>query len=102
MIELSTQDALLADLFPRAKSVWWENGYPIIIDCDDPYSTGFKGFFTKEELVGLVRHAEYPQRVSPGLLHQVIPLSTVLRSAVTLTHTSRLLVSNVYNELTSA
>jgi hypothetical protein len=50
-------------MFPRAKSIIWENGSPVVITNDDPYSTGFKGFFTREEMVGLVRHAECPQRV---------------------------------------
>ena len=62
-VEGSDQNALLAEIFPRAKSIIWEGGAPVVIANDDPYSTGFKGFFTKEEMVGLVRHAECPQRV---------------------------------------
>ena len=64
IVEMSTQDALLADMFPRAKRLLWQNGYPRVMTNFDPYSSGFSGFFTKEEMTGLVRHAEYPQRVS--------------------------------------
>jgi hypothetical protein len=62
-VEVSDQNELLTEMFPRAKSIVWENGSPVVIINDDPYSTGFKGFFTREEMVGLVRHAECPQRV---------------------------------------
>jgi hypothetical protein len=61
-IEVASQDDLLADLFPRAKSIVWCSGTPILVPNDDPYSSGFTGFFTLEEMVGLVRHAENPQR----------------------------------------
>jgi hypothetical protein len=63
-VEVSGQDELLAEMFPRAKSVVWEKNSPVVITNDDPYSTGFKGFFTREEMVGLIRHAECPQRVN--------------------------------------
>jgi hypothetical protein len=62
-VEVATQDDLMKDLFPRAKCVHWENGKPMIMENEDPYSTGFTGYFTNEELVGLVRHAEHPTRV---------------------------------------
>jgi hypothetical protein len=62
-VEVSSQDQLMKDMFPRAKCVRWENGAPIIMENDDPYSTGFTGYFTNEEMVGLIRHAEHPQRV---------------------------------------
>ncbi len=63
-VDVVTEDELMKDLFPRAKCVRWENGRPIIMENDDPYSTGFTGYFTNEEMVGLVRHAEHPNRVS--------------------------------------
>lgn len=63
-IEEADQNELLREMFPRAKSLVWQNSSPEVITNEDPYSTGFKGFFTKEEMVGLVRHAECPQRVS--------------------------------------
>lgn len=62
-VEASSQDELMKDMFPRAKCVSWKNGEAIIMENDDPYSTGFTGYFTNEEMVGLVRHAEHPQRV---------------------------------------
>lgn len=62
-VEVATEDQLMRDLFPRAKCVRWENGQPTIMENNDPYSTGFTGYFTSEEMVGLVRHAEHPTRV---------------------------------------
>lgn len=63
-VELSSQDALLKDLFPRAKCIVWENGSPVRVPNTDLYSSGFTGFFTSEEIIGCLRHAEMPQRVS--------------------------------------
>ncbi|BDD61563.1 hypothetical protein MAP00_006602 [Monascus purpureus] len=61
-VELSSQDALLKDLFPRAKCLHWKDGVPYVLENTDPYSTGFTGFFTSEEIVGAIRHAEVPHR----------------------------------------
>lgn len=69
-VEISSQDVLLKELFPRAKCVVWRDGRPQVMPNTDPYSTGFQGFFTGEEIVGMVRHAETPQRVSITLLLQ--------------------------------
>ena len=65
-VELSTQGALLKELFPKAKNVRWESLGPVIIERDpnDPYNSGFQGFVTKEELVMMIKHVETPQRVS--------------------------------------
>lgn len=63
-VELSTQEALLKELFPRAKNVVWRNGKPVIEESTEPFNTGFKAFVTGEELVMMVRHAEQPHRVS--------------------------------------
>jgi hypothetical protein len=63
--ELSTQRELQKSLFPRAKCVDWTGGSPKILPCTDPWSTGFQGFVTREEMHQLVRHAEVPARVSP-------------------------------------
>lgn len=63
-VELSSQDALLKDVFPRAKNVTWKDGIPIIEKSTEPYNSGFKAFVTGEEMVMLVRHAEQPHRVS--------------------------------------
>lgn len=65
-VEISDQDELLKDLFPRAKCIIWNDGIPEVQVNTDPYSTGFCGFFTSEEIVGAIRHAEIPHRVSLG------------------------------------
>ena len=62
--DMSSQDELLKALFPRAKCVIWPNGIPEVLPNTDPYSTGFQGLFTEEELFCVVRHAEQPRRVS--------------------------------------
>ena len=63
-VEMSSQEALMKDLFPRAKNVNWPDGKPEIYESNEPYNTGFKCFVTGEELVMLVKHAEQPHRVS--------------------------------------
>ena len=67
-VELSCQEQLMHDLFPKAKNVTWSGSRPIIKDRDpnDQYNSGFQGFISKEELVMLVKHVEAPQRVSIG------------------------------------
>ena len=62
ILEISSQDELLGNLFPRAKNTTWIEGVPIVQKNRDPYSSGFKGFFTSEEMIGMIRHAEVPQR----------------------------------------
>lgn len=66
VMELSNQGELMREMFPRAKSVRWNavTGLPCLYENRDPYSEGFRGFFTTEELAGMLRHAEFPQRVS--------------------------------------
>ncbi|GFF89273.1 hypothetical protein IFM53868_05780 [Aspergillus udagawae] len=61
-VEFSNQDALLKDLFPRAKCIFWKDAMPTAVPNDDPFSTGFSGFFTSEEIVNAIRHAEIPHR----------------------------------------
>ncbi|KAI1617575.1 hypothetical protein EDD36DRAFT_6348 [Exophiala viscosa] len=64
-VELSDQAELMADLFPRARCVLWNRekfGIPTVVQTNDIYTSGFKGFFTAEEMNGVIRHAEYPQR----------------------------------------
>lgn len=63
-VEVSSQDVLLKELFPRAKNVLWKDGKPNVEVTDEPFNTGFKSFITGEEMVMLVRHAEQPHRVS--------------------------------------
>ncbi len=66
-VGMSSQDELMKELFPKAKQVEWDSGVPIIIETDEPFNSGFKSFVTAEELVMLVKHAEFPQRVSFSL-----------------------------------
>ncbi|KAE8349928.1 hypothetical protein BDV28DRAFT_160061 [Aspergillus coremiiformis] len=61
-VELSSQDALLKELFPKAKCISWERGIPRKVRNVDRFSTGFSGFITSEEIVGAIRHAEIPHR----------------------------------------
>ncbi|EHL02518.1 hypothetical protein M7I_1310 [Glarea lozoyensis 74030] len=63
-VELSSQEALMKELFPKAKNVTWRGARPEIAprDPNDKYNSGFQGFVSKEELVMLVKHVEAPQR----------------------------------------
>lgn len=65
-LEVSGQEKLMAELFPKARNVRWVGSRPQIIpkDPNDRYSSGFQGFVTSEEIVMLVKHVETPQRVS--------------------------------------
>ncbi len=63
-VEISSQDVLLKELFPRAKNVVWKDGNPTVEKSTEPYNSGFKAFVTGEEMIMLVRHAEQPHRVS--------------------------------------
>jgi len=69
-VELSSQDLLMKELFPKAKNVMWSGGRPNIIpkDPNDIYSSGFQGFVSKEEVVMMVKHVEAPQRVSSPVI----------------------------------
>src|SRR5436305_1927662 len=62
-LEISNQDELLRNLFSKARCISWNGGSPLLVPNTDPWSSGFKGLFTNEEMVGLVRHASNPQRV---------------------------------------
>ncbi|KAG9245370.1 hypothetical protein BJ878DRAFT_419329 [Calycina marina] len=63
-VEVSSQDALMKDLFPKAKNVSWRNGRPEIVPTNpnDLYNSGFTGFISREEIVMLIKHVEAPQR----------------------------------------
>ncbi|PQE21292.1 hypothetical protein CJF32_00006429 [Rutstroemia sp. NJR-2017a WRK4] len=63
-VELSSQEQLMKELFPKAKNVKWVGARPEIIprDPDDKYNSGFQGFVSREEMVMLVKHVESPQR----------------------------------------
>lgn len=63
-VQLSSQSALMQDLFPLATGVFWENARPRILphNHEEPWNN-FKGFVTDEEMTMLVKHVEVPQRV---------------------------------------
>ncbi|KAK3311493.1 uncharacterized protein B0T15DRAFT_490101 [Chaetomium strumarium] len=60
---LSSQAALMHDLFPLASGVAWEGAKPIIHAPvkGEPWKT-FKGFVTDEEMIMVVKHVEIPSR----------------------------------------
>ncbi|KAK1993911.1 hypothetical protein LX36DRAFT_683998 [Colletotrichum falcatum] len=62
-IELSSQAALMKDLFPSAKGVFWTGTNPQILPNNDqePWDN-FKGFVSNEEMTMLVKHVEVPHR----------------------------------------
>ncbi|KAL2020497.1 hypothetical protein VTK56DRAFT_8382 [Thermocarpiscus australiensis] len=62
-VQLSSQSALMQDLFPLAAGVFWDGSRPIIREPEpgQPWKT-FKGFVTEEEMTMLVKHVEIPQR----------------------------------------
>ncbi|GKT46066.1 uncharacterized protein ColSpa_06247 [Colletotrichum spaethianum] len=62
-IELSSQAALMKDLFPSAKGVFWAGTNPQILPNNDEEPWGnFKGFVSNEEMTMLVKHVEVPHR----------------------------------------
>jgi hypothetical protein len=63
-VTISSQDALLKDLFPYARQVDWIGGMPVIQVAPEK----FRGFVTEEELISLVKNVEFPHRVSFHLL----------------------------------
>lgn len=65
-MQLSSQAALMRDLFPHAKGVFWGGAEPTICQDIEGYPwKSFKGFITIEEMTMIVKHVEVPQRVSP-------------------------------------
>ncbi|KAK1580326.1 uncharacterized protein LY79DRAFT_592295 [Colletotrichum navitas] len=62
-IELSSEAALMKDLFPSAKGVFWTGTNPQILpDNDQEPWDNFKGFVSNEEMTMLVKHVEVPHR----------------------------------------
>ncbi|KAK0612331.1 hypothetical protein B0T17DRAFT_499849 [Bombardia bombarda] len=62
-VELSSQSALMEDLFPHATGVFWEGCKPRFRPQkeDEPWNH-FKGFVSEEEMTMLVKHVEIPLR----------------------------------------
>lgn len=73
-VELSSQESLMADLFPKAKNVKWSGSIPTIQprDTNDNFNSGFQGFISKEELIMLIKHVEVPLRVRLSYLIALI------------------------------
>jgi hypothetical protein len=70
-VVLSSQEDLMAEMFPRSKKTTWVGNTPVISDKAECYypnepSCGFAGFLQEEELYMMKRHAELPHRVSIG------------------------------------
>nr|POF05948.1 hypothetical protein CFP56_53335 [Quercus suber] len=68
-LSASNQQDLMDELFPRAKSAFFVDGSPRIIEADEWYylnakAAGFSGFLQSEEIVHMIRHAEFPARVN--------------------------------------
>ncbi|KAI7486909.1 hypothetical protein KC351_g3009 [Hortaea werneckii] len=66
-VELSSQEELMSELFPRAKNVLWDGASPVVSDHKDFYypsvaSNCFAGFLQPEEVVMVAKHVETPHR----------------------------------------
>jgi hypothetical protein len=64
-VELSSQAALMRDLFPVARGLRWNGAHPEILPINpmEPWEQ-FRGFISEEEMTMLVKHVEVPHRVS--------------------------------------
>lgn len=71
-VVMSSQEELMKQIFPRAKSVAWTGGKPTVQESEEPFNSGFKSFLSAEELVMMVKHAEQPHRVSLALILSII------------------------------
>ncbi|RSL94949.1 hypothetical protein CEP52_012340 [Fusarium oligoseptatum] len=62
-VELSSQAALMRELYPLARGVFWDGATPNILPpcAREPWGN-FKGFISCEEMVMLVKHVEVPHR----------------------------------------
>ncbi|KAI9804917.1 MAG: hypothetical protein M1833_006220 [Piccolia ochrophora] len=82
VLELSSQEVLMAALFPKANCVEWQGQKPVIRPNTEAFSSGFKGFVTQEELVMMVKHAEAPNHIlifeRQGAIEEGTGLLTVL------------------------
>lgn len=95
-IELSSQEQLMQELFPKTKCVRWIGQEPEITQPVDTYSSGFKGFVTSEEMVMTIRWAENPGRVSLRIHYQLAsPLTLMFQSNYTHKHLQRVYESMI-------
>lgn len=82
-LELSSQTALMKDLFNRAKGVRWEGARPAVLPDHptEPWNR-FKGFIAVEQMTMLKKHVDCPQRVgfSPSSEQSLCPLAHAVSS----------------------
>jgi hypothetical protein len=82
IVQQSSQQEMMSELFPRGKNVSWFGNIPKIDDSNleefypGVFSTGFEGFLNEEELAHMIKHVEMPSRVS---LHHFLATSNALR-----------------------
>lgn len=77
-VTMSSNDALLKDLFPATRDITWRLGQPEV-----PPGVVWKGFVSEEELIGLVKNVEFPARVSSLPSFLCIPVPLLLRYVIT-------------------
>ena len=75
VVEMSSLDKLLHEMFPKARNLKFVGGWPEARYPDDPFENGFKTLVTHEEMSTAVRYAESPQRVS--MVTQAIRVITI-------------------------
>jgi RNA recognition motif-containing protein len=63
-VELASQGALMADLFPITRGVEWDGVNPKFrpFNPKEPWEN-FRGFVSEEEMTMLIKHVEVPHRV---------------------------------------
>ena len=66
-VEMSCLDQLLENLFPKARSMQWMQGQPIL-RAGESVDSPFRALVTQEEMATTVRYAESPQRVSEAII----------------------------------
>lgn len=66
-VQMSSQNQLLENMFPKARSIKWTEGIPELKDGQDPFGVLSMALVTQEEMTTMVRYAESPQRVSLGV-----------------------------------
>lgn len=78
-VEISSQEDLMQEIFPRARNVSWQGATPRVLANHEMYypgvlSSGFTGFLQTEEMVMMAKHVDTPHRV--GTLTPIITRPT--------------------------
>ena len=60
-VQMSSQEALMGRLFPKAKNVIWNRQVPIVVRPQPPF-TGFRSFIDQEELLQMGKLADIATR----------------------------------------